>query len=75
MCTTWARPLRAENIMHPDVESAATKSCGSPSLGTILSLTQLAILSCSLLERRAQNGSRHIVVRSARNFRTAEHSS
>lgn len=61
--------------MHPDVESAATKSCGSASLGTILSLTHWATLSCSFLEKRAQNGSRHMVVRSLRNLRTKEHSS
>lgn len=73
--STCATPLRGENIMHPDVESAATKSCGSASLGTILSLTHWATLSCSFLESRAQNGSRHMVVRSARNLRTNEHSS
>ena len=60
--------------MHPEAESAATKSWGSPSLGTILSFTNWAIFSCSLFERRAQKGSRHIVVRSARNLRTNEHS-
>ena len=61
--------------MQPDAESAATKSCGSASLGTILSLTHWATLSWSFLDRRAQNGSRHMVVRSARYLRTKEHSS
>ena len=71
---TCAAPLMGTKIMHPEAESAATKSWGSPSLGTILSFTHWATFSCPLFERRAQKGSRHIVVRSARNLRTNEHS-
>ena len=68
-------PLRAATTSPPDAESTAAKVCGSPSRGTILSLAQSAILSWSMMVRGAQNSSRHIVVRSARNLRTRFNSS